>query len=123
MQTFIGVAFLCFGVFFFVMGIFGLVIATIFLLPETAPKAIALGVLVLFSAPVSTQAIARSAYRDGCMMVGLVRDDLSVQYVDYSYNYTIGDDVSDNDPEVRVLESDIEVSGAITDDEEAVYTS
>jgi multicomponent Na+:H+ antiporter subunit G len=113
----LGVVFLLFGLFFCVMGvignirlpdvftrlhatskvssmgILGLMVASALLVPESAPKAIALGVLILFSAPVASQAIARSAYRDGCAMVGLVQDDLAVQYIDFSYNYTIGEDV------------------------------
>lgn len=117
MLQIIGVFFLIFGLFFCVMGvvgnirlpdvftrlhatskvssmgILGLMIASALLLPESAPKAIALGVLVLFSAPVASQAIARSAYRDGCAMAGIIQDDLAVQYVDFSYNYTIGEDV------------------------------
>lgn len=75
------------------MGILGLMVASALLVPDTAPKAIVLGVLILFSAPVASQAIARSAYRDGCAMVGLMQDDLAVQYVDFSYNYTIGEEV------------------------------
>lgn len=117
MLEIIGVLFLLFGLFFCVMGvignirlpdvftrlhatskvssmgILGVMIASALLLPETAPKAIALGVLVLFSAPVASQAIARSAYRDGCVMVGLQQDDLAVEYIDFSYNYTIGEAV------------------------------
>ncbi len=117
MLEILGVIFLCFGLFFCVMGvignirlpdvftrlhatskvssmgILGVMVASALLLPETAPKAIALGVLVLFSAPVASQAIARSAYRDGCAMVGLQQDDLAVEYIDFSYNYTIGEAV------------------------------
>ncbi len=113
----IGIFFLIFGMFFCVMGvignirlpdvftrlhatgkvssmgILGLVIASAFLLPGSAPKAVALGVLVLFSAPVASQAIARSAYRDGCDMVGLLQNDLAVQYIDFPYNYTLGEGV------------------------------
>lgn len=118
MLEILGVIFLLFGLFFCVMGvvgnirlpdvftrlhatskvssmgILGVMIASALLLPETAPKAIVLGVLVLFSAPVASQAIARSAYRDGCAMVGLQQDDLAVEYIDFSYNYTIGEVVS-----------------------------
>lgn len=75
------------------MGIFGLILASSLLIPESAPKAIALGVLVIFSAPVASQAIARAAYRDGCAMVGLLQNDLAVQYIDFPYNYTIGEPV------------------------------
>jgi len=75
------------------IGILGLVIASALLLNETAPKAIALGILILFSAPVASQAIARAAYRDGCNIVGLMQNDLNVQYIDFAFNYTIGQDV------------------------------
>jgi multicomponent Na+:H+ antiporter subunit G len=75
------------------MGIFGLVLASALLVPGSAPKAIALGLLVLLSAPVASQAIARSAYRDGCAMFGLQQNDLDVQYIDFPYNYTIGEPV------------------------------
>ncbi len=74
------------------VGILGLLIASALLLPESAPKAIALGVLILFSAPVASQAIARSAYRDGCNIVGLMQNDLDVQYIDFAFNYTIGEE-------------------------------
>ncbi|MBW4437145.1 MAG: monovalent cation/H(+) antiporter subunit G [Pleurocapsa minor GSE-CHR-MK-17-07R] len=128
MLQLIGVFFLVFGVFFCVMGvignirlpdiftrlhatskvssmgILGLMVASALLVPDSASKAIALGVLVLFSAPVASQAIARSAYRDGCAMVGLAQDDLAVQYIDFSYNYTIGEEVpwqaSPDEPEI-----------------------
>ncbi len=113
----VGVFFLLFGLFFCVMGvignirlpdiftrlhatskvslmgIFGLVIASALLVPSSAPKALALGVVVLFSAPVAAQAIARSAYRDGCAMFGVQQNDLAVQYIDFPYNYTLGEPV------------------------------
>ena len=60
---------------------------------DAAPKAIALGILILFSAPVASQALARSAYRDGCAIVGLMQNDLEMQYVDFAFNYTIGEEV------------------------------
>lgn len=75
------------------MGILGLVLASALLIPSSAPKAVALGVLVLLTSPVAAQAIARSAYRDGCDMVGLLQNDLAVQYIDFPYNYTIGEGV------------------------------
>lgn len=75
------------------MGIFGLVLASALLVPGTTTKALALGVLVLFSAPVAAQAIARASYRDGCAMVGLQQNDLAVQYIDFPYNYTVGEPV------------------------------
>jgi multicomponent Na+:H+ antiporter subunit G len=123
MLQFIGVAILVIGVFFTVIGVWGairlpdvftrlhasskvssigilgLLIASALLLNETAPKAIALGILILFSAPVASQAIARSAYRDGCNIVGLVQNDLDVQYIDFAFNYTIGEEVPAGDSE------------------------
>jgi multicomponent Na+:H+ antiporter subunit G len=117
MLELIGIFFLIFGLFFFVMGvignirlpdiftrlhatskissmgILGLTLASALLVPESAPKAITLGVLILFSAPVASHAIARSAYRDGCAIAGLAQDDLAVQYIDFAYNYTIGEEV------------------------------
>jgi multicomponent Na+:H+ antiporter subunit G len=90
------------------MGILGLMVASALLVPDSAPKAITLGVLVLFSSPVASQAIARSAYRDGCAMVGLVQDDLTVQSIDFPYNYTIGEPV----PWQNELESAENVLGA-----------
>ncbi len=74
------------------VGILGLLIASALLLNATAPKAIALGILILFSAPVAAQAIARSAYRDGCVIVGLLQNDLDVQFIDFAFNYTVGED-------------------------------
>lgn len=113
----LGVAFLLIGVFFAFMGvlgnlrlpdvftrlhatskvssigILGLVLASAFLVPASAPKAIALGLLVLFSAPVASQAIARSGYRDGCAIIGLEQNDIGVLYIDFPYDYTLGDPV------------------------------
>jgi multicomponent Na+:H+ antiporter subunit G len=115
MREAIGVFFLLFGLFFCVMGvignirlpdvftrlhatgkvssmgIIGLVVASSLLLPGSAPKAILLGILVFLSAPVASQAIARTAFRDGCVIVGLVQNDLAMQYIDFPYNYTIGE--------------------------------
>lgn len=79
------------------VGILGLLLGSALLLPQSAPKALALGVLILFTAPVAAQAIARSAYRDGCAIVGLLEDDLAIQMIDFPYNYTIGEDVRDQD--------------------------
>lgn len=58
------------------LGMLGLLLGSAALLPATAPKALALGVFVLVSAPIASQAIARAAYRDGCMLVGLEQNDL-----------------------------------------------
>ncbi len=88
------------------VGIIGLLIASALLLNESAPKAVALGILILFSAPVASQAIARSAYRDGCIVVGLLQNDLDVQYVDFAFNYTIGEESPEvNEPTSYVTSS------------------
>ena len=94
------------------MGILGLILASALLVPGTASKAIALGILVLFSAPVASQAIARAAYRDGCAMIGLQQNDLAVQYIDFPYNYTIGEPVpwapeQELEPEVDLGDADL----------------
>lgn len=94
------------------MGILGLVVASALLVPGTAPKAVALGMLVLLSAPVASQAIARAAYRDGCVMVGLLQNDLTVQYIDFPYNYTIGEPVPwehELDPEPSIDLGDVDL--------------
>lgn len=117
MREVLGVFFLFFGLFFCVMGvignirlpdvftrlhatskvssmgIIGLVFASSLLLPGSAPKAILLGILVFLSAPAAAQAIARTAFRDGCVIVGLEQNDLAVQYIDFPYNYTIGEPI------------------------------
>lgn len=130
MMAAIGTFFLLFGLFFCVMGVIGnirlpdvftrlhatskvsmmgmlgLMAASALLVPDSAPKAIVLGALILFSAPVASQAIARSAYRDGCAMVGLLQDDLAVQTIDFPYNYTIGEAVPwQNEPEAEAQAS------------------
>jgi monovalent cation/proton antiporter MnhG/PhaG subunit len=58
------------------LGMVGLLLGSALLLPATAPKALALAVFVLVSAPIASHAIARAAYRDGCMLVGLEQNDL-----------------------------------------------
>jgi monovalent cation/proton antiporter MnhG/PhaG subunit len=58
------------------LGMIGLLLGSALLLPETAPKALALGIFVLISAPIASHAIARAAYRDGCLLVGLEQNDL-----------------------------------------------
>lgn len=75
------------------IGMVSLVIASALLVPESTPKAIVLSVFIILTSPVASQAISRTAYRDGCAIVGLVQNDLSVQYVDFPYNYTIGEEV------------------------------
>jgi multicomponent Na+:H+ antiporter subunit G len=118
MLSVLGAFFLLFGVFFFVMGVVGnlrlpdvftrlhatskitslgilsLVTGSALMVPESGAKAALLGMLVLFSAPVASQAIARAAYRDGCRLDGIVQNDLEpVEYIDFDLNYTIGEDV------------------------------
>lgn len=118
MLALLGAFFLLAGLFFFVMGVIGnvrlpdvftrlhatskitslgvlsLVAGSALLVPESGPKALLLGVLVLFSAPVASQAIARAAYRDGCRLSGIVQNDLEpVEYIDFDMNYTIGEDL------------------------------
>jgi monovalent cation/proton antiporter MnhG/PhaG subunit len=58
------------------LGMLGLLGGSALLLPDTAPKALALGIFVLVSAPIASHAIARAAYRDGCLLVGLEQNDL-----------------------------------------------
>jgi multicomponent Na+:H+ antiporter subunit G len=58
------------------LGIFGLLVASALLLPDTALKAIVLLFFLLFSAPVSTHVIALAAYRQGVPMKNSVQDDL-----------------------------------------------
>lgn len=58
------------------LGMLGLLFGSALLLPDSAPKALALGVFVLVSAPIASHAIARAAYKDGCMLVGLEQNDL-----------------------------------------------
>jgi multicomponent Na+:H+ antiporter subunit G len=137
MLELVGTFFLIFGLFFFVMGvignirlpdiftrlhatskvslmgILGLTAASALLVPESAPKAIVLAVLILFSAPVASQAIARSAYRDGCAMIGLMQDDLSVQYIDFPYNYTIGEALPWANEPWENIEANLEANRAI----------
>jgi multicomponent Na+:H+ antiporter subunit G len=125
MIAFLGIIFLLLGLFFCVVGVYGnirlpdvftrlhatskvasvgmlgLLVGSALLVPDSAPKAVALGVLILFSAPVASQAIARSGYRDGCAVVGLLQNDLDVQVIDFPYNYTIGEPLpyDENEPE------------------------
>lgn len=101
------------------MGIIGLVIASALLIPASAPKAIALGILVLLTSPVASQAIARSAYRDGCDMVGLVQNDFAVQYIDFPYNYTLGEPVpwmNELDPEPPTDLGDVDLPDEVESD-------
>ena len=103
MLEILGVIAIWFGVFFCVVGVFGLVrmpdvycrlhasgkVATVglcglvvgaaFLLPEVTLKMVALAIFAVLTLPVSTHAIAAAAYRHGVPMVNPVRDDLAKQ--------------------------------------------
>ncbi len=58
------------------MGLFGLLFGASVLVPNLAPKAIALAIFMIISSPVSTHAIAMAAYRMGVPMQNSTRDDL-----------------------------------------------
>ncbi|MCC7207619.1 MAG: monovalent cation/H(+) antiporter subunit G [Anaerolineae bacterium] len=60
------------------LGILGLLVGASLLMPAITPKAIALGLFLLITAPVSTHAIAAAAHRQGVPRVGAVRDDLGM---------------------------------------------
>jgi len=45
------------------LGLFGLLVGTAFLMPDTAPKLLALGLFVLVTSPLTTHAIAASDHR------------------------------------------------------------
>jgi multicomponent Na+:H+ antiporter subunit G len=62
------------------IGLFGLLLGVAMIMPETALKAIALGIFIMFSSPVATHAIAMAAYRGGVPMRRVVRDDLGGHY-------------------------------------------
>jgi multicomponent Na+:H+ antiporter subunit G len=64
------------------LGIFGLLMGASLLMPEIAPKALALGLFLLFSSPVTSHAISGAAYQAGAPMVGAVRDDLRGKKLD-----------------------------------------
>jgi multicomponent Na+:H+ antiporter subunit G len=59
------------------LGMFGLLVGTAVLVPETTLKLLALGLFMLFTSPVASHAIATAAYRSGVPMVGAVRNDLA----------------------------------------------
>jgi multicomponent Na+:H+ antiporter subunit G len=59
------------------MGLCGLLVGAVFLMPTLAAKAIALAIFMVISSPVSTHAIAMAAYRLGVPMRNPVRDDLA----------------------------------------------
>ena len=57
------------------LGLFGLLVGTAFLLPEVTGKVIALAVFAVLTLPVSTHAIAKSAYSHGVPLARASRDD------------------------------------------------
>jgi multicomponent Na+:H+ antiporter subunit G len=59
------------------LGIFGLLIGTALLLPETTLKLLSLGLFLLITSPVASHAIASAAHRSGVPLVGARRDDLA----------------------------------------------
>lgn len=61
------------------LGIFGLLIGTALLLPETTLKLLGLGLFLLITSPVASYAIASAAYRAGVPLVGAERDDLATK--------------------------------------------
>lgn len=97
----IAIFFLLFGVFFFIVGIVGLLrfpdvytrihasgkvstlgmvgllIATAILMPETTLKVIALVIFLVTTQPVASHVVASAAHRSGVPMVNAVRDDLA----------------------------------------------
>jgi len=100
MQEIIGVFFICFGIFFSVMGVAGLIrfpdiysrihasgkvstlgivgllIGAAFLFPDTALKGIVLVIFLVSTAPVASHAIANGAHHSGVPMHKPIRDDL-----------------------------------------------
>ncbi len=59
------------------LGIIGILIGTGFLMPETAPELVVLGLFLLVSSPVASHAIGLSAYRQGVPPANVIRDDLA----------------------------------------------
>jgi len=59
------------------MGLLGLIIASAFLLPETTLKIVALVGFLLMTAPVASHMIANAAHRTGVRPENVLRDDLS----------------------------------------------
>jgi multicomponent Na+:H+ antiporter subunit G len=59
------------------LGIFGLIIGTAILQPETTVKLIALGLFLLMTSPVGSHAIAAAAHRSGVPLARFDRDDLA----------------------------------------------
>jgi multicomponent Na+:H+ antiporter subunit G len=59
------------------IGLCGLLLGAVFLMPTLAAKAIALAIFMIISSPVATHAIAMAAYRLGVPMHRPVRDDMA----------------------------------------------
>jgi multicomponent Na+:H+ antiporter subunit G len=59
------------------LGIFGLLLGTAFLVPESTLKLLGLGIFLLVTSPVASHAIASAAYRSGVKMARFERDDLA----------------------------------------------
>ncbi len=59
------------------LGLFGLLVGTAFLLPDTALKLIALAIFAMLTLPVSSHAIAKAAYGHGIAPARASRDDLA----------------------------------------------
>jgi multicomponent Na+:H+ antiporter subunit G len=58
------------------LGILGLLVGTAFIMPATTLRVIALLIFVVVTAPVASHAIANAAYRSGVAMTNPVRNDL-----------------------------------------------
>jgi multicomponent Na+:H+ antiporter subunit G len=65
------------------LGIFGLLIGTALLLPETTLKLLGLGLFLLITSPVASHAIASAAYRAGVPLARAERDDLAAKVVSH----------------------------------------
>jgi multicomponent Na+:H+ antiporter subunit G len=100
LRELIGIFFICFGVFFSVMGVAGLIrfpdvysrihasgkvstlgivgllIGAAFLFPDTALKGIVLAIFLVSTAPVASHAIANAAHHSDVPMHNPIRNDL-----------------------------------------------
>ncbi|MEP7289372.1 MAG: monovalent cation/H(+) antiporter subunit G [Chloroflexota bacterium] len=64
------------------LGLCGLLLGAVFLMPTLTAKAVALAIFTVISSPISTHAIALAAYRLGVPMQRSVRDDMGGHYRD-----------------------------------------
>lgn len=64
------------------MGLCGLLLGAVVLMPSLAAKAVALAIFTVISSPISTHAIALAAYRLGVPMKRSLRDDLGGHFPD-----------------------------------------